>query len=202
MPAAIKQTEALTPAPVTMRTSSATFPVPPTMPRRSACRCRKSRSGCRPNSTARLWQAHRPWRRDQNPAVRADTGMAIADCAGQGGRIAGLHRQLFPPGEQEIVARAVGFRKRDHHLFAMVDFDHRRSFHHDLPPQGVTGFLQRAIALSLPKMPTPTRRIPIGEQRSGRAMAASNAAPLPSCKPHATECPPRAERRSGLRTEK
>ena len=78
---------------------------------------------------------------DQNPAVGAGAGMAIADRASQRGRIAHLHGQLVTPGEQEIVARSVRFRKRDLHLFAMVDFHHRRSFHHNLLPQDVASFL-------------------------------------------------------------
>lgn len=86
---------------------------------------------------------------DQNPAVGAHAGVAMADRAGQCGRIARLHGHLLPPGEQKVVARSVRFRKRDLHLFAMVDIyvntSHRRSFHHNLPPQDKAGFLKRGI---------------------------------------------------------
>jgi hypothetical protein len=86
---------------------------------------------------------------DQNPAIGARAGVTIADRTSDSRGIASLHGEVFAPGKQEIVARSVRFCKRDLHLFAMVDIhvniSHRRSFHHNMPPQRVTGFLQRGI---------------------------------------------------------
>ncbi len=51
---------------------------------------------------------------DENPAVGADAGVAIADGAGCGGKIE-LAGKLVHLGQQEIVSGAVRFYKRDWH---------------------------------------------------------------------------------------
>jgi len=56
---------------------------------------------------------------DQNPAVGARAGVAVADRASQRGRVARVLGQLSTPGEQEVVTRSVRFCKWYLHLIAM-----------------------------------------------------------------------------------
>ena len=118
----------------------------------------------------------------------------------QRGGIASLDGQLIAPGQQEIVARAVRFCKRNLHLFAMVDvlpatgapftIICRRSVY----PAFCSGGIDRIARKCQPHSTNPSH----GDSRSGRAMAASNAAWLPSCKPSRKGMP--ASRRTPVRS--
>ena len=115
--------------------------------------------------------------------------------------------QLVTPGEQEIVARSVRFCKRDLHLFAMVDIyvnlSHRRSFHHNPPPQDIVRPSEARYPPRRPKTPIPTRPIP-----SSAAEDPDEPWQRPTLRRclhaslRAVECRPRAEPRSGRRTKK
>ena len=82
---------------------------------------------------------------DQDPTVRADASVPFADRTSEQGGIASLDGKVIAPGQQEIVARAVRFCKRNLHLFAMVDVYDRRSSHHNLLSQRVSRSLQGGI---------------------------------------------------------
>ena len=76
---------------------------------------------------------------------------------------------------------------------------HRRSFHHNPPPQDVTRLSAARHPPGRPKTPIPIRRIHApGATDPDEHTAASNAAPLPSCKPSRNGMP--ASRKTPVRS--
>src|ERR1022692_3945400 len=67
---------------------------------------------------------------NQNPAIRADAGVAITDRTCQCRQVSS--RYSIGPAQQKVVSRAVRFDERDGHAsVSLVDFNHRLAMHHD-----------------------------------------------------------------------